>query len=520
MENRTLLAIALSVAILIGYQYFYIKTVPHPAPVQAPAKGKAQEGSSKPAPVAPPQILPQTGMSGAEKTVTIDNDLYTAVFTSRGATLKSIALKKFKDKNGSLITLRGDAALPPLALGVDDGFQFSNVNFAVSGGDINLTPSASAAALTFEYSSDGHSIRRTYTFHYDNYAIDLKDEVNGLDSYWITLGRDFGPYEGDTSVHYGPVILRDSDRMEFVTKKLAEPKSFRDGIKWIAQEDKYFFSSIVPKGQVEEAKVWSSNANALVAMKVKGGTNDYLLYAGPKENDRLKKLNYGLEYIVDFGFFSIIARPLFWVLKLFYSIFHNYGVAIIFLTIMVRIPFIPLVSKGQKSMKKLQDIQPRMAEVKAKYKDDPQRMQKELMELYKKHKVNPVGGCLPMLLQIPFFFALYKVLLISIELRSAPFMLWIHDLSAPDRLFGQLGGINLGGPLPILMGITMVIQQRMTPSTMDPSQQKIMMLMPVVFTFMFLSFPSGLVLYWLVNNLLSIGQQMYTNRKMEKQPAA
>ncbi len=158
-------------------------------------------------------------------------------------------------------------------------------------------------------------------------------------------------------------------------------------------------------------------------------------------------------------------------------------------------------------MKKLQDIQPRMAEIKEKYKNDPQRMQREVMELYKKHKVNPMGGCLPMLLQIPVFFALYKVLLISIELRGAPFIFWIHDLSLKDPSY----------VLPVVMGITMVIQQRMTPSSMEPAQQKMMMIMPVVFTFMFLSFPSGLVLYWLVNNLLSIGQQFYTNRKAATQ---
>lgn len=240
-----------------------------------------------------------------------------------------------------------------------------------------------------------------------------------------------------------------------------------------------------------------------------GGVNDYYVYIGPKEYDNLKKLGVGLEHIVDFGFFSIIAMPLFWVLKQFYSISNNYGVAIIILTTVVRIPFIPLINKSQESMKKMQDIQPRMAEVKEKYKNDPQKMQKETMELYKKHKVNPLGGCLPMLLQIPVFFALYKVLLIAIELRDAPFMFWIHDLSVKDPYY----------VLPVIMGVTMVIQQKMTPSTMEPMQQKIMMLMPVVFTFMFLSFPSGLVVYWLINNVLSIAQQFYVNSKNTKQPA-
>jgi YidC/Oxa1 family membrane protein insertase len=251
--------------------------------------------------------------------------------------------------------------------------------------------------------------------------------------------------------------------------------------------------------------------------------NKFLLYAGPKEYDRLKVLNVGLEHIIDFGFFSIIAMPLFWIMKLFYKITMNYGWAIIILTILIRIPFIPLMNKSQKSMKRMQEIQPKMAELREKYKKDPQRLQKEMMQLYKTHKVNPLGGCLPILLQIPVFFALYKILSIAIELRGAPFMLWINDLSAPDTLFGHIptwfpliGGFAVG-PLPILMGASMIIQQKMTPTTMDPTQNKLMMFMPVIFTFLFLNFASGLVLYWLMNNIFSIAQQIYVNRKLAKE---
>jgi len=506
-----LLAIILSIAILITYQYFFVKPVLQPVSQEKSIRETVKEETktSQPSPkaVAP---MPRTEVSVAEKEVRVEGDLYAAVLTSIGGTIKSIELKKYKDKNGKPIVLKGDDVLPPLAIGADEGFQFSKVNFSVKGKDVKLGYSLNTAALVFEYSSEGYSIRRTYTFKDNDYGIDLKDEVSGLNSYWITLGKDFGIYEKDESVHFGPVILKDADRMEFVAKKLTEPKNFKEGVKWIAQEDKYFFSSIVPKVQIEDSKVWSKNGDALVALKLPAGVSNYFIYAGPKEYDTLKKYGFGLEHIVDFGFFSILARPLFWVLKIFYSISHNYGIAIIILTILVRIPFIPLINKGQKSMKKLQDIQPKMAEIREKYKNDPQRMQKELMELYKKHKVNPMGGCLPMLLQIPVFFALYKVLLIAIELRNAPFMLWIKDLSVKDPYY----------ILPIIMGATMVIQQKMTPSTMDPTQQKIMMIMPIVFTFMFLTFPSGLVLYWLVNNVLSIAQQWYMNKKLAKQPAS
>jgi YidC/Oxa1 family membrane protein insertase len=263
----------------------------------------------------------------------------------------------------------------------------------------------------------------------------------------------------------------------------------------------------------------------VVAFRAKSGANSFHLYAGPKEHDTLAAFNIGLEHVIDFGFFSIIARPLFWVLKFFYSFLGNYGWAIVLITIVTRIPFIPLLNKSQKSMKKMQEIQPLMNDIKEKYKKDSQRMQKEMMELYKKHKVSPLGGCLPMLLQIPVFFALYQVLLRAIELRGAPFMLWITDLSAPDTLIGHIpamipliGGFALG-PLPLLMGATMFIQQKMTPSSMDPTQAKMMLAMPIIFTFMFLNFASGLVLYWLVNNILGIIQQYFVNRSLAQEQA-
>lgn len=497
MDKRMLLAIVLSLIILIGYQYFFMK--PTPVPSQKPLEEVKREEVKV-------VIPPIQKIEAAETEIRIENSLYNALFTSKGGTIKNIELKKYKDKKGNPIILKADSTLPPFSIGSSEDFQFSNIIYATKGKDIKLSPEVNKASLIFEYSSNDVSIRRTYTFYYDDYRIDLNDEIIGLNSYWLTLGKDFGIYEKDNSFHFGPVVLKDAERLEFVAKKLSESKIFKEGIRWIAQEDKYFFSAISPKNSIEELKVWAKNGDALTAIKFSAGSNNYFIYAGPKEYDRLKKYGLGLEHIVDFGFFSILARPLFWLLKQFYALIPNYGVAIIILTILVRIPFIPLVNKGQKSMKKLQDIQPKMAEIREKFKNDPQRMQRELMELYKKHKVNPMGGCLPILLQIPVFFALYKVLMIAIELRGAPFMLWIKDLSSKDPYY----------ILPIVMGATMVIQQKMTPSTMEPTQQKIMMIMPVVFTFMFLTFPSGLVLYWLVNNILSIAQQWYVNKQLQK----
>ena len=517
MEKRALLAVVLSIAILIAYQYFFLPPMP-PVNEENIAPGVAEKETDlidqTATPVTPLALTPEAATPHIERKVTIETDLYTAVFTSRGGTIESIKLKKFYDKDGMPIVLKGGNLLPPLSLGADREFQFSKVNFAlVRGRNIDLTVAATdTATLVFEYADKGYSIRRTYTFRNNSYGIDLRDEISGLNSYWITLGNDFGIHEvsNEFGVHTGPAILRDADKMEFTAQKVVQPKSFIERVKWIAQEDKYFFSAIVPKTQIEEAMVWQKEGYAVIAFKTGAGVNEYLIYAGPKERDRLKKYGFGLEHMVDFGFFSIVALPLFWVLRQFYSIFNNYGTAIIMLTILVRIPFIPLINKSQKSMKKLQDIQPKMAEIREKYKKTPKKMQHELMGLYKRQKVNPLGGCLPMLLQLPVFFALYKVLLIAIELRGAPFILWITDLSARDPIY----------ILPIIMGATMVLQMKMTPSAMDPIQQKLMLLMPVVFTFLFLTFPSGLVLYWLVNNVLSIAQQFYVNKKLSKEKSA
>ncbi len=531
MEKRTLIAVALAFAILLIYQYLFIQPEPQKAPKQPAVAEKEAPVTEKPQPaiaITSPVPLPKTkSMPSEEKEIRVETELYSAVLTTKGATIKHHELKKHKDKDGkNVVLLKSPGIKPPLSIGSKDDFELADMTFHVSGKDMTLDKNNKSGSLIFEYAGPGFSIKRSYTFHSDKYTIDIKDEVSGLPDYWITIGTDFGIHDyKDTSMHVGPVLLKEADRLEFDSKKLNEVKSFRESLKWIAQEDKYFFASLVPLTAMEEAKVWKIKDSPVIALKGKPGINSFMLYAGPKEYDNLKSLNVGLEHIIDFGFFSILALPLFWVLKLFYTLTNNYGWAIVLLTILVRIPFIPLVNKSQKSMKKMQEIQPRMAELREKYKKDPQKLQKETMELYKKYKVNPVGGCLPMLLQIPVFFALYNILLIAIELRFAPFILWIKDLSAPDTLFGHIpsmvpliGGFAVG-PLPIVMGITMVIQQKMTPTSMDPMQNKIMMLMPVVFTFLFLNFASGLVLYWLMNNVFSIAQQFYANKKLEKEAA-
>ncbi len=521
MDKRTVIAVVLSFLVIVGYQFLFSTRQPH-SPEQKPVPQKTIDTAP---PAAPARPVAET-VAAEEREITVENSLYRAVFTSRGGTIKLWMIKQYKDKNGQdVVLLKKPGIVRPIGIGGDSSFDLANVNFSVTGANLALDSTQRQGSLVFEYAKDGKSVRRTYTFFADTYKVDLVDEVSGLGEYWITLGSDLGIFEKDPSVHVGPILLSGNDLTELKASDLKEPKSFRENVKWIAQEDKYFFSALVPGSPVEEARALLVQDSPIIAFKAKEGRQVFHLYAGPKEHDRLAALQLGLEHIIDYGFFSIIARPLFWVLKFFNNFLGNYGWSIIMITIATRIPFIPLISKSQKSMKKLQEIQPKMNEIKEKYKKDAQKMQKEMMELYKKHKVSPLGGCLPMLLQIPVFFALYKVLLISIELRGAPFMLWITDLSAPDTLFGHIpaslpliGGFALG-PLPILMGLTMLIQQKMTPSSMDPKQARMMLMMPVIFTFMFLNFASGLVLYWLVSNILGIIQQIFVNRNLAKEQA-
>jgi YidC/Oxa1 family membrane protein insertase len=246
---------------------------------------------------------------------------------------------------------------------------------------------------------------------------------------------------------------------------------------------------------------------------------DYQLFFGPKSMSAVAQAGHDLSRIIDFGYFDVLAKPCLWLMNYLYTIIPNYGVAIIILTILSKILLWPLGTKSYKSMSQMKKLQPLIKEIRDKYKDDRKKMNEEVMRLHRTYNINPLGGCLPMVVQIPVFFALYRMLDQAIELRHAPFIGWINDLSAPDRLFHFDFSIPFMEPpygipvLTLIMGATMFWQQKMTPPAGDPTQAKMMLLMPVVFTFIFINFSAGLVLYWLVNNVLSIGQQYYTQKK-------
>ncbi len=329
----------------------------------------------------------------------------------------------------------------------------------------------------------------------------------------------------------GPASFVNGQLHEVEAKEFKDgPKTLQGNIDWVGYESNYFLCGLIPLEGSGVSFAMQGNED-LTKMQLSGSQDTlqpgaekeykYDVFYGPKKLTMLKELGHNLDKSINFGWFDIIAKPTLWLLNWFNTYLHNYGLAIILVTVLFKAAFWPISQKGMKSMKNMQKLQPKMVKIKEKYKDNPTKMNQEVMNLYKTYKVNPLGGCLPMVLQIPVFFALYKVLLMGIELRHAPFMLWISDLSAPDRLWigfhiPYVDGLPV---LTLLMGASMFFQQKLSPSTADPTQAKIMMFLPVIFTFMFLNFASGLVLYWFVNNLLSILQQVLINRDTKKAAA-
>lgn len=514
MEKRTLIAVVLSAFFLLAWYAIFPPKPPVKAPaeqVQTQTETKADEkkaDSSLQVTSPAPLLNSITPEISAGSDVTVETDLYKAVFSTKGAVIKYWELKKYHDNNGMpVVLLKKPGIISPLSILFENSNRDlpQSIIFSPTSDRLVLSEGRKEGEITFSYENSGVSISKRLLFHNDDYKVDVSIETANTPDYMVPVGTGFGIFDMESSMrtHSGPILLIDAKLEKFTDKD--SNKYLTGPIRWIAQEDKYFTAAIMPQTPIIGANFWKEADKHEIGFKLASGKQNLILYAGPKEHDRLQNLNMGLEHIIDFGWFSIVAQPLFWALKYLYRFVGNYGWTIIIMTIIIRIPFIPLLQKSQQSMKKMQKIQPMMAEIKEQYKKDPQRQQKEMMLLYKKHKVNPLGGCLPMLLQIPVFIALYNVLLQTIELRGAPFTLWITDLSAKDPYY----------VLPIVMGASMVVQQKMTPTTADPTQAKIMMFLPVVFTVMFLNFPSGLVVYWFVNNLLAIGQQYFVNKQPE-----
>jgi YidC/Oxa1 family membrane protein insertase len=540
MDKKTILAFVLSLAVLIVWSYVF---APKPAQKTEPP---TKEGTAQPqpAPAAQPQPAPavqkmekpveSAAAKAEEKEVTVDTPFYRAVFSSTGASIKSFKLKKYHltaDTNSPLVELvHGQAPLVTIQFDPSARKETSPLVYHVDESSLTLESGASPRELTFRATSpEGLLLQQTFRIDPDHYAIEhgfmvsnpLDKPVEGIVKAQIS---NLPPKESTSYYSFiGASLLLNNKFEEIASSDLKEEKSLSGLIAWISYQEDYFMTAFVPEAESQSnflgrtlgsgvlEQTWSASLQPIPPGSQFSTRST--LYMGPRDLDIIKVIGRKLDLAIDFGWFDIIAKPLLYLLKFFNKYVGNYGIAIILLTILIKILFWPLTHKSYKSMKEMQKIQPLMAKIREKYKDKREMMNKEMMSLYKTYKVNPMGGCLPMVIQIPVFFALFRILGNSIELRHAPFMLWINDLSAPDRLFHLPFTIPLMTPpsgipvLTLLMGASMFIQQKMTPTPGDPTQAKIMLLMPVIFTFMFINFPSGLVLYWLVNNVLSIGQQ-------------
>lgn len=555
MEKRVLLAIVLCIIVLVLWEKFFVpKRQPAP-PSTSPAVEQVPPAPTKPDQAKPTVPKIPTSEAPAPSTpsfpapaahtgrdVRVETPLYRAVFTETGARLKSFVLKRYRetieeDSPGKELVKTSRIEDLPLAFNfVDRPVAALNLAPYVADSKTSVTVSEGQNhTLTFSYEAPGWlRITRQYHFVADSYLIDLSVSVENLGDPWenaptlslISLPLSAGG--GSRYTFQGPSLLVNNELEEVKFKKIKGEEKFPGPIDWVAYTGQYFIMALLPvnltpnHAQLEALDPATQMVGVtLIGPKIalQPGVQqqfNYKLYLGPKEVNTLKAADPRLAKAVNFGWFDIIAQPLLVCLKFFYRYLHNYGYAIILLTLLIKLLFWPLTHKSYVSMKAMKKLQPKMQKIREKYKDDKEKMNQEVMQMYRTHKVNPIGGCLPMVLQIPVFFALYRLLYSSIAIRHAPFLWWINDLAAPDRFPIGVQIPYLGNGLPILtvlMGMSMFAQQKMSPTGGDPKMEKMMMMMPVVFTVFFVNFPSGLVLYWLVNNILSVGQQYYINKK-------
>lgn len=527
MEKRALIAVVLSIAVFYVFSAFF---GPQQKPVtQAipPTASTAKVDSSPTVTVQNSVAIPKIDsvVAPTASTVTVETDHYTAVFSPVGGSLKSFTLKGFREFNNSsspnvVLLAKSDPSLFSFSTrGV--GFALSpQALYSSSVQGLRLAPT-DKKQLVFTYvDAQGYVVRKTYSFDGSGYGIGLDTQlVNNSASalsgaFQEVLTTPFDVDQNDKRFEtYGSSIFSDNKLHTDAPKNVASAsKKYDKDIQWSSINDKYFLSALISvNNSIASVELKKNTAGFLESSSTtptfsvapgQAVTISHKIFIGPKEIDVLKLQGSSLIQSLDLGWFSALAKPMLYSLKFFYRYVHNYGLAIIIITVILKIFFFPLTHKSYKSMKGMSNLQPKMAALREKYKNDKDAMNRAVMELYRDNKVNPLGGCLPMVVQIPVFFALYKALMFAIELRHAPFMFWITDLSDKDPYYVT----------PVIMGVTMFIQQKMTPSNMDEMQQKIMLGLPVIFTFMFLNFPSGLVMYWLVNNILTIGQQMYINK--------
>lgn len=506
-----------------------------PGVPQRPAAGEnvADPASSQ------ASTLPSDGARSGEATtgqalVTVETDLMRATISTVGGEIERIEFLHHKDaidpeKNFVLLDRSSRRTYVAQSGLLGAGLPTHKSPFSTAQTSVVLAPDQKTVSVVLESRdpASGVLVKKTLTFHRAQYVIDVRYDVEGLSgqtspSAYFQLTRDDGAPEGDSKwvpTFTGIAVYTEKEKYQKVhfsdvaKGKVSYPANSADG--WIGMVQHYFVAAWLPEGQAPREFFTRSLGNRLFSAgvilpleRVDDGSwkINTVLYAGPEEQDKLAALAPGLQYTVDYGWLTIIATPLFWALSSIHKwVAQNWGVAIIILTVLIKLLFFPLSAASYKSMAKMRVMAPKLQKLKEQYGDDRQKLHQAMMELYKTEKINPLGGCLPIVVQIPVFISLYWVLLGSVEMRHAPFVLWITDLSRPDPFY----------VLPVLMGLSMIIQSRLNPEPPDPIQAKVMKIMPIAFSVFFFFFPAGLVLYWLVNNVLSIAQQWYITRRLE-----
>lgn len=560
-------------ALMLWQAWEHERNPPAPAKVTAPATqtsaGKASPSSATEAPPAaqkPPvggaggttagavpaeaAATAAPGTAGASapagKIVTVRTDLYAADIDTLGGVIREVALAKERseeDPSKPYLVLQRNAERTFVAQAglIGSGFPNHLTPYEILPGPRSMPAGADHFDLVLQATAkNGDKVEQIFTFHRGSYVIDVSFRVTNAGTAPIAPEAYF-QFLRDTkhvgavsrfapSSFVGPVVYDDADKykkisFEDIDKAAADPSrkpdyTHQNDNGWIGMVEHYFVVAWLPpeKGKIERRFYTTKLPDGLYTAGVRfaegsiapgaTGTIHARLYAGPQDQEALGKLAPGLNLVVDYGMFTIIAEPLFLLLKFLHRLIGNWGFAIIVMTIMIKGAFYPLNATSARSMAKMKLVAPKMKALQEQYADDKQKLQVKMMELYKQEKINPLGGCLPIVVQIPVFIALYWVLLSAVELRHAPWIGWIHDLSAPDPYF----------ILPVIYAVTAYLQVKLSPTPVtDPMQAKIMQIMPVAFSIMFLFFPSGLVLYWLVNNSLQILQQWHVNRMLTRE---
>lgn len=525
---------------------------PTPAVQVAGKKGDVKtEAGGIPVPQAPtapsaPTMpgSPQTQASGAApagiaaggQRIVVDTDVLRAEISTVGGDIRRLEFKNHKgtlDKTKNFILFQSTADNTYIAQSglIGQGLPNHRTTYTSPSTDYKLTDDAQGVEVRLDAAEvNGIKVAQVYKFTRGSYVIDVSYEVqNGSEvtlqpHAYFQLVRDRKPPDGDSAMlptYTGLAVYTKGEKFQKVAfddvdkGKTPYSKTIQDE-GWVAIVQHYFLSAFIPKDKTPREFYTSKLDGGLYAAGAKfvgpvipAGGRAKLgvpLYAGPQDTATLEKLAPGLDLVVDYGILTVIAVPLFMVLNWIHGWVGNWGIAIILLTVLIKGIFYPLQEASYKAMAKMKVIAPKMQQLKERYGDDRQRLQKAMMELYQKEKVNPMAGCLPILIQMPVFIALYWVILASVELRHAPFYGWITDLSSIDPWY----------ILPVLMGASMIIQTRLNPEPPDPIQAKVMKIMPIAFSVFFFFFPAGLVLYWLVNNILSIAQQWHINRVIER----